>query len=165
MDPLTFLKTPLLLGEKVLVITAYGVPSRGCHPCHWFNVSGFPLTQVQIPLDVIRKPMYQLLLNLFVLFSIWSFRTCNSCSVSMDTRSPPWYWQDFLASGHVTPFSWMEKHEQVLGVTEKKKSYICANVNDNKNGNGAMKITIIRIKGFAIQHCNSLVSCKAFQLW
>ena len=91
------------------------LPPLGWSP-HLKIVSGLPLTQVQLPFSL-TKPMCHLCL----LVSLMSLTIrSNSCSVSMETKSPPSALQKLLFSFHVFPKVqnlWWDFLKQAVGLS------------------------------------------------
>ena len=89
--------------EDALTIIATSPSSLGWFSFHLLIVSGFPLTQVQLR-PFFSKPMIHSLYR-FKLLRFWirSFKKFHSFTVSMETRSAPWFWHNFLSSCQFGP--------------------------------------------------------------
>ena len=105
--PLTFViwNRPTLLSFKdVLTIIATSSSSLAWFLSHLQMVSGFPLTQVQLPASFSKPVIHLLYFDLG--FWIKSFKKFQSFTVSMETGSviSPYFWHNILLSFQSGPW-------------------------------------------------------------
>ena len=94
----------LLPFEDVLTIIATSPTSVGYFSLHLLIVNGSPLTQVQLPASFFKLMFHLSYSDLW--FWIRSFKKFHYFTVSMEIRSAPRFWHNFLLSFQFIPWCW-----------------------------------------------------------
>ena len=91
----------------------FAITRQLVHECRfvfstWLPLSPFaclPLTQVQFASPLVKPILH--LMSEWILFRLWisSLMKLHSSSVSMETRSPPWFWQVTLFQSQYLPYA------------------------------------------------------------